>query len=79
MSTKKDADDPRVNEAVNFINSFPNITVPMAMKLANFTEAEIKEKKWHRQIQRRFPLKKTRLRATAVTLQSPGIVSAVST
>ena len=50
MSTKKDADDPRVNEAVNFINSFPNITVPMAMKLANFTEAEIKEKKWHRQI-----------------------------
>ena len=30
MSTKKDAEDPRVNKAVAFIKTHPTITVPMA-------------------------------------------------
>ena len=37
MSTKKDAEDPWVNKAVAFIKTHPTITVPMAMKFANFT------------------------------------------
>ena len=37
MSTKKDAEDPRVNKAVTFFKTHLTITVPMAMKFANFT------------------------------------------
>ena len=60
-------DDIWVEKAVGFLERFPNMTVPEAMKLADFAPQEIACKAWRMWIYRRW----NKLDQTNVTFATP--------
>ena len=58
LSKMKDHEDVRVKEAVKKLTRYPNLTIPDAMKLADFTPSECATKALVERVRRRAPSKK---------------------
>ena len=72
LSIMKPDPDDRVDVAVQRLIKYPNLTIPDAMKLADFTQSECATRALVERVRRRAPSKKDRKKA----MSAPAMVSA---